>query len=31
MESSLGQFIRIYFGQYRGKKVKQCLSVGDFF
>ena len=31
MECDLGQFVQIYFGQYRGYKVKQCLSVGKFF
>ncbi len=26
-----GQFERIYFVQYQGKKVKQCLSIGEVF
>jgi len=26
MESGLGQFMRLYFGQYRGKKLRRCFT-----
>jgi len=31
MESGLGQFERLYFDQYGGKKSRRCLRVSEIF
>ncbi len=31
MENGLGQFERLYFDQYRGKKSRRCLRISEIF
>ena len=31
MEIGLGQIMRLYYGQYQGEKMRQCLSIDAFF